>query len=275
MLRSREVSRNAFPGPGGQEPSLTVYPAEVSFERPDPIVIYAYLTFNGERIPPQEITGDVADQSGHPLAALEWNDSGRDADAVAGDLIYSARLVPDTHQVANVHGAYLVRVHALTPDGQDRFASSGFLYSSPDAQLTGRYADAVVDGSLQVKAEVEVTVEGRFHLEATLYSAAGQPLAWAQNALRLGPGTQWIPLSFYGLILREKGVDGPYVLRYVALSTTTSMPNARNRLVENAYVTQPYAATSFSDQPFNDPALLEAADRLERSAAPPPLEAQP
>ena len=252
-----------------------MYPAAVSFAAPDPIVMYAYLTFNGERIPVQELSGDVADQSGHKLAVLDWNDAGRGGDAAAGDLIYGAQLVPSPDDVSSFRGAYLVRVHALTPDGQDRFASSGFLYSVPDAQLSGHYADAIVDGSLQIKAEVEVTAEGRFHLEATLYSSDGQPLVWAQNALRLTPGTQWIPLSFYGLILREKGVDGPYVLRYVTLPTTTSMPNAKNRLVENAYVTQPYAATSFSDQPFNDPALLAAADRLERSAAPMQLDAQP
>ena len=59
ILKSQEVSRNAFPGPGGEEPSLTVYPAAVSFAAPDPIVMYAYLTFNGERIPVQELSGDV------------------------------------------------------------------------------------------------------------------------------------------------------------------------------------------------------------------------
>ena len=275
VLRKYEVSRNAFPGPGGQEPSLTVYPAAVSFEPPGAMVMYAYLTFNGELVPAQDLRGDITDQSGKTLAVLDWNDAGRDADGTAGDLIYSAAWLPRTDEAAHLHGSYVVRLHALTADGQDRFASTGFLYSVPDATLTGRYADAMIDGSLQVQAEVEVKAEGRFHLEATLYSIDGQPLAWAQDALPLAPGTQWIPLSFYGLILREKGVDGPYVLRYVALSTTTSMPNTKNRLIENAYVTQPYTATSFSDRPFNDVALLAAANRLERSAAPRQLEAQP
>jgi len=53
-------------------------------------------------------------------------------------------------------------------------------------------------------------------------------------------------------------------VRYVALSTTTAMPNVKNRVVQNAYVTSAYRATSFSDQEFGDPGLLDAADRVER-----------
>jgi hypothetical protein len=128
---------------------------------------------------------------------------------------------------------------------------------------------------LEIRAEIEVRAAGRFHLEATLYSPSGTPLAWAQNALQLPPGTHWIPLTFFGLALRDAQTSGPYVLRFVALSTATDMPNQKNRLVENAYVTQAYDVASFSDQPFNDPNLLEAADRLERSAPAAALDAAP
>jgi hypothetical protein len=86
--------------------------------------------------------------------------------------------------------------------------------------------------------------------------------------LNLLPGLQRIPLSFFGLILRERAVDGAYVLRYVALSTTTSMPHAKNHLAENAYVTAPYHAADFSDRSFDDPVLISDAERLERGAPP-------
>jgi hypothetical protein len=42
------------------------------------------------------------------------------------------------------------------------------------------------------------------------------------------------------------------------------MPNAKNRLVENAFVTAAYDAAEFSDAPFNDPDLLDAARRVEQ-----------
>ena len=46
------------------------------------------------------------------------------------------------------------------------------------------------------------------------------------------------------------------------------MPNAKNELVEDAFVTAAYRAAAFSDAPFNDPDLLDAAERIEGDLAP-------
>jgi hypothetical protein len=70
-------------------------------------------------------------------------------------------------------------------------------------------------------------------------------------------------IPFYGLILRERGIAGPYLVRWVALSTTTQMPNAKNRLSEANYRTAAYDLGAFTDQPFNDADLLDAATRLD------------
>lgn len=135
----------------------------------------------------------------------------------------------------------------------------------PDAELTGNYRDARDGGDLAVDAEIDVAANGRFHIEATLYSADGQrPIAWAQHTAELSPGRQWFRLRFYGLILRERGIDGPYLVRCVALSTLSQTATAKNRLAQNAYVTTAYTATTFTDRPFDDPDLLEAADRIEQ-----------
>lgn len=268
ILRDRDVSPSTWRGPGDSEPSLTVFPEQVSFEDPDAVILYAYLSVAGTAVPAQSMSGTVIDAHGETVASLAFNDDGRGADAQANDFVYTAQLATADANGRRLSGAYLARVHAVSTTNDDRFGTSGFLYSRPDAQLTGRYTDAPRDGSLEIRVEVEVTTAGRFHLEATLYTLAGRPLAWAQNALPLSPGRQWIPLTFFGLVLREQAADGPYVLRYVALSTTTEMPNAKNRLVENAYVTRAYRAADFSDQPFNDANLLETARRLEASAPP-------
>jgi hypothetical protein len=133
------------------------------------------------------------------------------------------------------------------------------------ATLTGKYRDTTEGGDLAIDAEVDVTVVGRFHLEATLYSRDGlQPIAWAQHTAELPTGRQWMRLRFYGLILHERALDGPYLLHAVALSTLTQVPAVKNPLVTNAYVSGTYAAKSFSDRPFDDPDLLEAADRIEQ-----------
>ncbi|HVM95991.1 MAG TPA: hypothetical protein VMT89_06360 [Candidatus Acidoferrales bacterium] len=262
ILRDREVSPNVTRGPNGSDPSLVTFPDQVSFEAPDPVVLYAYLSIDGTPVAATEIDGEVADPHGDTLTQLQYNDDGRDGDPSAGDHIYTATIDPRSIAV-RLDGTYAVRVHAATTNGDDRYGSTGFLYSNPDAQLTGRYSDSLVDGNLRIDAEVEVSASGRFHIAGSLYTQDGSPLAWAQNAQQLGAGVHTLPLTFFGRILRQKAAVGPYILRFVALSTTTEMPNSKNRLVENAYVTQSYSVDSFGDAPYNDRNLLETAERLD------------
>lgn len=263
LLRDRKVSPVSSTGPNGEEPTLTVFPDQVSFEAPDSVLLYAFLSVGGQRIAADAIRAIVEDADGNQIGEVTYRDDGDDGDVLAGDGLYTARLTVEGG-LPDRTASYLVKVRATTFDQQERLAAGGFLYSKPDAQLTGTYRDSREGGDLAIDAEVDVKGSGRFHLEATLYSADGKvPIAWAQQAAELSSGQQWLRLRFHGLVLHEEQLDGPYLLRYAALSTTTQMPNAKNRLVENAYVTGRYRAADFSDQPFNDPDLLEAADRIE------------
>jgi hypothetical protein len=269
ILRDREVSPVSARGPRDDGAVLTVLPDQIAFEAPDAILLYAYLTANGERIGARSIGGEIVTESLTPLVPLTFGDAGTDGDAIAGDHIYTALYQPAAGQMSGLSESFLARVTAFSEEGEEIRAGTSFQYSNPDAQLTGNYRDRLEDGSLVIEAEVEVRNPGRFHLEGTLYDgAAANPLAWSQDAAELTPGRQWLRLSFFGRILHERGVDGPYLLRFLALSTATTMPNAKNRLVENAFVTGHYAAAQFSDAPFNDPDLLEAASRLERDLPP-------
>src|SRR6185436_19265691 len=148
--------------------------------------------------------------------------------ATANDLVYTATVVPGREGAADFKGAQLVEVHAETKSGEERVATTGFLYSIPLAHLTGRYRDEIVEGNLVVSAEVQVDAPGRFHLEATLADSDGTSFGWAQNAQVLDAGMAWIPLTYWGLMFREHHVDGPYVLASAALSTTGEMPNQKN-----------------------------------------------
>src|SRR5262245_30410158 len=263
--QERQVTPITQRGPQGEDPSLTVFPAESGFESPEPAVMYAYLSINGGRVPAAQMYGTLLTEDLQPVGTLQYRDDGTGGDAEAGDGLYTAVVTPGPEAADVLSRSYLVQVVGVTLANVERRAASSFLYSNPQAHLTGRYRDALVDGSLVVGAEVDVLAEGRFHLEATLYSKDGsQLLARAQTAAVLTPGEQWMELPFYGLVLRERGVEGPYLLRWMALSTTTQMPNAKNRLVDAGYHTGSYALAAFTDQPFNDPALLDAAARMER-----------
>jgi hypothetical protein len=262
ILRNRTVTRTIVRGPEGEEPSLTVHPEAVSFEAPEPVVLRAYLAERADRLPATYLSGTVSDAQGRLVESLDFRDDGEGGDQIPGDHVHAAVFTPPAGQERAFAGVYSVAVHAVTAAGVERSATSAFRYSAPDARLTGRLDDRLLDGSLQIRAQVEVTASGRFHLEGTLYTKDGRPLAWAQEARALQPGRHWIPLTFYGLVLREKGVDGPYVLRHLTLSTTTRVPSSPGRPLENAHITAPYRATAFTDRPFNDPELLQEATRL-------------
>jgi len=273
IVRDREISAVESRGRNGAEPVLRVFPAAMGFEAPEPALVFAELTTRGRPVAPREIRGTLTTETLEPLADVAFHDDGVDGDAVAGDGRYTVAFPGDALGGA-LSTSYLVQVDARLDGDDERKGATSFLYASPHAHLTGTYRDAVVDGSLVVGVEIDVAQAGRFHVEATLYGAGGtEKIAWAQAAQWLEPGTQWLDLDFFGLILRERGIDGPYVLRYVALSTTTEMPNAKNRVAENAYQTATYRASGFSDRPYADPQLLETADRIEQDPMPAGLEA--
>ena len=265
--RDRHVTPVRMRGPGGEEPTLEVFPARTGFEAPESALLHALLSVQGTRVRAAEIHATILTEALVPIGTIEYNDDGLAGDAVAGDRIYTALFTPPDEPVEKLARSYLVQVEARTAGNDQRLAATSFLYSTPHARLTGAFRDAALGGNLTVEAEVEVFLAGRFHVEATLYTGDAQrALAWSQTAAELPPGRHWMPLSYYGLILREQAVGGPYLLRHVALSTTTGMPNAKNRVLDDAWRTAAYRASAFTDQPFGDPALLDAAERIERDA---------
>lgn len=250
----------------GVDGLLTVWSSEVSFEAGAPVVLHVAVT----GLPPQDlartrVTGEVFDAAGNSIGAVHYRDGGW-RDEARGDGTFTGVFRFPVERTPQLAESFLVKVTAETPNGEILRAASGFLLSNPHAQLTGRYRDELVDGDLVISAEVEVAQAGRFHLAGTLYSASGEPVGWAQAAAKLEAGTHFIPLSYFGLMFTERKVTGPFHLGSLALSTTSGMPNALNDLVENAHTTRAYPAAAFRAEPYGDPALLDAARRLEADA---------
>ncbi len=257
----RQVNRVSRRGPDSAEPTLSVWAAKVSFEKGQPVDLFATMETQGKALTGgagmagvAAVTGEIVDESGSILTEIAYRDDGHG--------LWSARLSPEGLGGA-LAASYLVRVKARLANGDLREAAGGFLYSDPAAHLTGRYRDFVRDGDLVIAAEVEVTEAGRFHLAGTLYTKSGEPLGTAQAAAQLEPGRRWIELPFYGLMFHDRAAAGPYKLGTLALATTNRMPNALNDLVTDAYVTRPYRVQQMRSTSFERPALIEAAKRLE------------
>ncbi len=259
----RQVNRVSRRGPDSAEPILSVWTAKVSFEKGQPVDLFATLETRGKALTASGVamvTGEIVDDSGAILTQIAYHDDGHG--------VWSARLPPDGLGGSGgaVAASYMVRVRARLASGDLREAAGGFLYSDPAAHLTGHYRDFVRDGDLVIAAEVEVADPGRFHLAGTLYTQTGEPLGTAQAAAQLEPGRRWIELPFYGLMFHDRAAAGPYKLGTLALATTSRMPNALNDLVTDAYVTKPYRLQQMRAVPFERPALVEAAKRLELDA---------
>ena len=74
-------------------------------------------------------------------------------------------------------------------------------------------------------------------------------------------------VKFYG-----RKVDLAFFRPAHSLNPEAAERYAKNRLVENAYRTGAYQVSAFSDRPFDDPQLLEAAKRIEDDPMPAGLE---
>lgn len=281
LVDDRVPTRQSRLGPNGAGPRLTVWASTISALPGDTVTLYAALTTVGgaptllEVLPAPGtavtgavVSGDLAGRALGALGAVAYRDDGVAPDTLAADGIYTARFtLPASPKPAlGQADSVMVTVSAALGDGELRKAAGGFQFSNPAARLTGRYTDAVRDGSLVIAAELEVLAPGRVYLSGTLADAAGQPFATAQSARTLSAGKQWLELPFYGLAFHDRGVAGAVSLASVSVTSTQGMPNALGPVVTNAHRTRPYTLAQFTRVPFNDPALLEQARRLQSEA---------
>jgi len=243
----------------GETSMLNVYSEHASFDAPEPIVIHADATDSAE------LTGTVYDVGANATQAVRFvREMRRDA-ADSGLAHYRATFTPAATDRPN--GGYVIQVSAVDREGRSHEARLELMYNRPYALLTGRFRDRFDNGNLVIEAQLEVRLTATFRLQASLYGQQQQPLALASVARSLEPGTHWVPLAFHGLILREQRIDGPYLLRFIALTTATRDAEAVSRPLEQAYVTQSYDSQAFVGEAAENPELLaEAAELRERTA---------
>jgi hypothetical protein len=124
------------------------------------------------------------------------------------------------------------------------------------ARFTGAFTDAVERGSLVVHAGVAVTSPGHYVIDANLFDADDQPIAWARWKGDLEAGTQDAALAFFGKVLVDATAHGPFHIgqlrgaHYVPgmdpdLEQMPSFPGT--------YTTQAYPTEQFSDAEYDSP----------------------
>ena len=86
--------------------------------------------------------------------------------------------------------------------------------------------------------------------------AGGGPRRFAQQAADLEAGERSVPLLFFGKILHDRMIDGPYVLRFMMVfeEFPTRGTYWAGTTVDDAYTTHAYQALEFSPAPYVPPA---------------------
>ena len=147
-------------------------------------------------------------------AALPFVDNGTDADEVANDGRYSARLVPATQGFANHNGT--IRVLAeVTANGQQGFAQFDVVYTPGVPATWGSVRESVEGGSLNFYIGAQVRRAGRYVVSARVDDANGKPFALVQFNDEVAEGSRQFKLQVFGALIRDKNPAFPLRLRDV------------------------------------------------------------
>lgn len=173
---------------------------------------------------------------------------------------------------------------------------------SEPARFTGKLEEELVDGSLVVRAEVEVNEPGNYAFEANLYqSGSSAPISWSRNMVSLTKGKNTVEYLFFGRIFHDKAASGSFVAKQLrgyrlnqpydpgAMIDAAAFaehqrrldPDARARMLEivdeplhqfvamwqGEYTTKEYALEDFSESEYDGVDKSETLANLTRLTA--------
>ena len=242
---------------------------------PDPIVLdLEVLDRDGHRLPignPRAFFRGERDTAASGAGArVSFVDDGKHA--------YVATFAPTLNEQREIlRFRTFVEVAFDAPNhlGERHYSASVQYTPQPHARLDGEWSDALVGGSLVVQAGVEVTAKGQYKVIASLY-AGETAIAFAQTSVPLDVGRGAVPLTFFGKILHDKGLPGPYAVRFAMVfeehpDRGIYWPGVT---VDHAYTTGSYRVADFSPEPYVEPAPTGEAVTAQspsQQGKPPPL----
>jgi hypothetical protein len=197
---------------------------------------------------------------------LSYRDDGLAPDVQAGDFRYSNRFVPSEHK--ELATASSARIEAIVEiDGQKRRFLRDFVWAPRKVlEVVGEH-DAIEDGSLVATLDCQVLEDGLYTIYGNLFAADGTtPIATSKRSYPLVAGRQRVELVFFGKVLNDQQVDGPYVLKDIHGLKRMGDDEYNNVWWQHAgeYRTHAYASADFSADEWNDPERRERLATFER-----------
>jgi len=215
---------------------LTIWTDKKYYLHGDDVTVFAILEdASGVRMT-TDFFGQLIYSETQDLQHFKFYDSDHDG-------IYEYQLTLDQDKnPALLAGIYKILIINNTNKMID---AASFTLSQPEAQLTGEYRDTVsAEGDLLIQAEVKVAAKNRFYFQAALYSSTNDPIGSTQISGELSPGRQWVSLEFDGLMIRDAGEPGPYLLKSISLAKV-AFPIQRAPLIYPEFYTQGYSVDQF------------------------------
>jgi hypothetical protein len=200
---------------------------------------------------------------------LAYRDDGTGGDRVAGDHRYTNRFVPSEHD--ELSQASSARIEAYVEvDGQRRRFLRDFVWAPRPVLEVVAVRDAIEDGSLVATLDCEVFEDGLYTVYGNLFAADGTtPLATSKRSYPLKAGRQKVDLVFFGKVLNDQQVDGPYVLKDIHGLRRMGEDEYNNVWWQHggSHRTRSYASTDFSGDEWDDPEKRERLAAFERVIA--------
>ncbi|REG24517.1 hypothetical protein ATI61_114125 [Archangium gephyra] len=208
---------------------------------------------------PCEVHSAVAREAPHMAQAgqaapvpLDFNDTGRNGDEVAGDGTWTGSFQPSRQGFAMFEGTLRVefRVRASGNAEGGAFFDIVFTPAAP-ATFTGKVREVVEKGSLQLYVGLQVRKAGRYVMAGRVDDEAGIPLAYVEFNEELEAGAREVRFQVFGLLLHDKKPDFPLRLRDVEGFLLREQGDPDRELVKALYgyvhTTQSYPLERFSE----------------------------
>lgn len=183
---------------------------------------------------------------------------------------------PDGSQVAKVqpsalgfsghHG--LLRVDVAVDVGSESGATGYQLEYTPEAPaiFTGAVEESVENGTLFLRAGIDVKRAGKYVLYARVDDAQGKTFAFLSINQQFAAGEQKVPFRLFGKLLRDEKPVGPWSLRdlegFRLLEDQTPDRELMSTREGVVHVTKKYDPASFSDAEWDSEEKKRYVDEL-------------
>lgn len=219
-----------------------------------------------------------------PIAA---GDDGSNGDAKAGDLLYTFLVRPTQKDWGNL---YLETEFEV--EGRPHVQRADW-FSTPHTVATfgTNLRDSARGGHLFIDIPINVSKPGFYKIDANLQQKDGdkQFVASATWEGQLAAGAQNVPLRFWGKVIRDREINGPYIVRNIRGRRDNSpvTPDMLRRALESGqplgekkhteplyeyirpagnFETQSYEAREFTDKEWDSPQKQRRIKYLESVA---------